>query len=247
MNVIPAIDIQAGGTVRLLQGRFDAVTEYEIEPEDLAVRYAALGADWIHCVDLDGARRSSTRNGEIIERIAARIPAQLQVGGGIGDGAAIRGLLSAGVGRVVIGSAAVEAPERAEEWLADFGAARIVLALDVTRVGDGPDPLVAYHGWEKTSRVSLWDALERFGAAGLRHVLCTDIARDGAMQGPAVALYSECVRRFPEVEFQASGGVRNHADLVVLRAAGVAAAIVGRALLEGAITDAEVTPFLRNG
>lgn len=247
MNVIPAIDIQAGGTVRLLQGRFDAVTEYDTAPDTLAMRYAALGADWIHCVDLDGARRSSTRNGEIIERIAARIPARLQVGGGIGDEAAIRNLLLAGVGRVVLGSAAVESPARTREWLTEFGGDKIVLALDVTGVGDDADPLLAYHGWQKTSRVSLWDAIERFGAAGLRHVLCTDIARDGAMQGPAVELYTECVRRFPEVKFQASGGVRDLADLVVLHGAGVATAIVGRALLEGAITDAEVTPFLRNG
>jgi phosphoribosylformimino-5-aminoimidazole carboxamide ribotide isomerase len=247
MNVIPAIDIQAGGTVRLLQGRFDYVTRYDTDPETLAARYAGWGAAWIHCVDLDGARRATHANRAVIDRIARRFPGRLQVGGGVGDTEAVRGLLAAGVGRVVVGSAAVEAPELTRAWLDDFGPDRIVLALDVTGVDGSAAPRIVYRGWEETSPTTLWEALESFSAAGLRHVLCTDIARDGAMRGPAERLYRDCVARFPQIAFQASGGVRNRADLEALQQTGVAAAIIGRALLEGAITDAEVAPFLRNG
>lgn len=246
MNVIPAIDIQAGGTVRLLQGRFEDATRYATDPEALAKRYAGWGARWIHCVDLDGARRAKPGNRTAIERIARRFPGRLQVGGGVGNADAVSGLLDAGVGRVVVGSAAVEAPELTRSWLTDFGPERIVLALDVTGVGAGTAPRIVYRGWEETSPTTLWEALESFAAAGLRHVLCTDIARDGAMSGPAERLYRDCVARFPEIAFQASGGIRNRADLESLRETGVAAAIIGRALLEGAITDAEVAPFLPN-
>ncbi|MGD8482337.1 MAG: HisA/HisF-related TIM barrel protein, partial [Gammaproteobacteria bacterium] len=106
--------------------------------------------------------------------------------------------------------------------------------------------MLVSRGWAETTRTSLWEALDRFGAGGLRHVLCTDIGRDGAMTGPAVDLYAECVRRYPEVAFQASGGVRHAADLTALAGTGAASAIVGKALLDGRISDEEIKPFLRN-
>lgn len=246
MRVIPAIDIKDGRCVRLFKGKFDQVTEYAVDPAELAGRYQELGAEWIHCVDLDGARQGTPGNLQQIGRIADRLDAGIQVGGGIRDEAAIQRLLDLGADRVVIGSVAVEKPDEALTWLREMGPEQIVFALDVTMDGEDEAPMLVSRGWAETTRTSLWEALDRFGAAGLRHVLCTDIGRDGAMTGPAVDLYAACARRYPEVAFQASGGVRHAADLAALADTGAASAIVGKALLDGRISDEEIKPFLRN-
>lgn len=246
MRVIPAIDIKDGRCVRLFKGKFDQVTEYAVDPAELAGRYQELGAEWIHCVDLDGARQGTPGNLQQIGRIADRLDAGIQVGGGIRDEAAIQRLLDLGADRVVIGSVAAEKPDEALTWLREMGPDRIVFALDVTVDGEDEAPMLVSRGWAETTRTSLWEALDRFGAEGLRHVLCTDIGRDGAMTGPAVDLYAACVRRYPEVAFQASGGVRHVADLSALADTGAASAIVGKALLDGRISDEEIKPFLRN-
>jgi len=244
MELIPAIDLKDGGCVRLFQGRFDAVTEYAADPVSLALRYAALGARWVHCVDLDGARDGAAGNLAPIRRMADELPGVLQVGGGIRDRAAVERLLAAGVGRVVIGSVAVETPATVIEWLADFGPERLVLALDASCKGDVP--MLVTRGWTERSDTSLWQALDDYRAAGARHILCTDVSRDGAFTGPAVDLYTECAQRFPTMGFQASGGVRDAADLAALAGTGASGAIVGRALLEGRISEQEMGPFLRS-
>jgi phosphoribosylformimino-5-aminoimidazole carboxamide ribotide isomerase len=244
MKAIPAIDIKDGQCVRLHQGRFDRVTDYPYTPEGLADRYRALGARRLHLVDLDGARTGGAGNRALIEGLLRRHPGRFQVGGGIRDLETAASLLEAGAGRVVLGSAAAESPDRVFEWIDALGEDRVVVALDVS--GDPAAPQVMIQGWAKASAFTLWDALDRYADAGLRHVLCTDISRDGAMQGPAVELYRRCLERCPGLQLQASGGVRNAADLAALTAAGLPAAIVGRALLEGAISDEEIQPYLRN-
>ena len=244
MELIPAIDLKDGGCVRLFKGRFDAVTEYPADPVALALRYAGLGARWVHCVDLDGARDGAAGNLDLIRRMAAELPGGLQVGGGIRDRAAAQQLLDAGVGRVVIGSLAAEDPPAVIQWLAELGPEKLVLALDVNCEAD--QPMLVSRGWTERSELSLWQALERYGAAGARHVLCTDVSRDGAFTGPATDLYTECAERFPAMCFQASGGVRDAADLEALAATGASGAIVGRALLEGRISEQELQPFLRS-
>jgi phosphoribosylformimino-5-aminoimidazole carboxamide ribotide isomerase len=142
----------------------------------------------------------------------------------------------------VIGSAAVSQPDAVMGWLADFGPERIVLALDVRIDADGL-PLLTTDGWTETSDVALWDRIEHYSAAGLRHVLCTDISRDGALSGPNIDLYEEALRRFPGLALQASGGVRHIGDLYALKDAGLPAAISGRALLDGTISADEVAAF----
>lgn len=244
MELIPAIDLKDGGCVRLFQGRFDEVTEYPADPVSLALRYAGIGARWVHCVDLDGARDGAAGNLETIRRMAAELPGGLQVGGGIRDRAAAQTLLDAGVGRVVIGSVAAEDPPAVIEWLAELGPERLVLALDVNC--EAGEPMLVSRGWTEQSELSLWRALERYGEAGARHVLCTDVSRDGAFTGPATDLYRACAQRFPDMCFQASGGVRDAADLEALAVTGASAAIVGRALLEGRISEQELEPFLRS-
>ncbi len=245
MRLIPAIDLRGGRCVRLLRGDFAAETAYDVEPAALLQRYRAAGAEWLHLVDLDGARDGARAHRELIAQLAAERALRLQVGGGIRDRAAVVAMRECGVDRVVVGSAAIADPDAVRGWLGEFGSASLVLALDV-RLDEHATPWVATHGWRRQSNSSLWDAVAGFEAAGLRHVLCTDVQRDGARSGPNLALYREAVARFPRIEWQASGGVRDARDLDALAASGVAAAISGRALLEGTIDDGEIRRFSQN-
>lgn len=243
MQPIPAIDLQDGRCVRLYQGRFDAVSHYESRPEELAARYLALGAEWLHLVDLDGARNGARLNRAVVHGIAALAPGRVQVGGGVRRIQDVETLLAFGAGRVVVGSTAVERPEEVCGWLERFGPERLVLAFDV-RTDAGGVPRVQSHGWTRDTGLALNETLAAWAEAGAIHVLCTDAERDGTMTGPNTELYADCVARFPTLRVQASGGVRDQADLEALRAAGAPAAIIGRALLEGHITDEELRTFL---
>jgi phosphoribosylformimino-5-aminoimidazole carboxamide ribotide isomerase len=245
MQLIPAIDLRAGRVVRLLQGRFDAETVYADDPLAILEAYAGLGGRLVHVVDLDGARAGTQGNAAAIAALAASGRAALQVGGGVRDRGAVERLLEAGVARVVVGSAAVSQPREVASWLCDFGADRIVLAFDV-RLDAAGIPRLAIHGWEQQTAVGLWDVVAGYLPDGLQHVLCTDVARDGALSGPNVALYAAATERFPGVRWQASGGVRDVADLRALAATGVAGAVSGRALLEGRMRTEELAPFLRS-
>ncbi len=183
MRLIPAIDLKDGRCVRLLRGDFAAETRYDTDPAALLAKYRGFGADWLHVVDLDGARDGSGRNREIIVGLAEQSAVRLQVGGGLRDTQAVSQMLEAGVARVVIGSAAVTRVDLVQAWLNDFGPERVVLAFDV-RLDPTRTPLVTIHGWRETSDVSLWDAVAKFEDYDLKHVLCTDVSRDGALSGP---------------------------------------------------------------
>ncbi|MGB5104491.1 MAG: 1-(5-phosphoribosyl)-5-[(5-phosphoribosylamino)methylideneamino]imidazole-4-carboxamide isomerase [Steroidobacteraceae bacterium] len=243
MLLIPAIDLRGGRCVRLLQGRFDAETVYSGDPMEILGRYQALGAHRIHVVDLDGAREGSQGNRTAIARLAVAPGVSIQVGGGVRSRAVAEELLALGVERVVVGSVAVTQPLEVASWLNELGPDKVVLAFDV-RIDDGGTPRLATHGWETQTQASLWDAVESYLRHGLRHVLCTDVARDGALSGPNAALYAEAVRRYPTIEWQASGGVSAAADLHELAATNVAAVVSGRALLEGRMQAEELKPFL---
>jgi len=245
MRLIPAIDLKAGHCVRLLQGDFETETRYGAEPLALLAKYCGIGADWLHVVDLDGARDGSSGNRAIIAELAAQNAVKLQVGGGLRNTAAIAQMLDLGVARAVVGSAAVIKAEQVRTWLKHFGPDRITLAFDV-RLDEAGMPCVATHGWRRQSKLSLWDAVAGFAAFELEHVLCTDVSRDGALSGPNVPLYAEAVRRFPGIAWQASGGVRDARDLRALAACGAAAAISGKALLEELIPIEELRAFLPN-
>ncbi|MEL7297324.1 MAG: 1-(5-phosphoribosyl)-5-[(5-phosphoribosylamino)methylideneamino]imidazole-4-carboxamide isomerase [Pseudomonadota bacterium] len=235
MQIIPAIDIRDGHCVRLLYGDYDAETRYDVDPVERAKYYASIGLAHLHIVDLDGARDGTPRNAELIERMVSASGVSVQVGGGIRTAVHIQTLLDHGVERVVIGSTAVKQPELVVEWFAHFGASRIVLALDVRFDNDG-QPLVTTDAWQSTSAVTLNDLIDQYLPAGLRHVLCTDISRDGALSGPSIELYRTTLARYPQLQLQASGGVSSIEDLAALRDAGLPAAITGKALLEGKIT-----------
>jgi phosphoribosylformimino-5-aminoimidazole carboxamide ribotide isomerase len=245
MQLIPSIDLRGGHCVRLFKGAFDAETRYDLDPALLLARYAGMGARWLHVVDLDGARDGVLGNRALLGKLAASGLLKLQVGGGLRSLAVIEDLYAAGVARAVIGSAAVEEPQVAITALQRFGAEAVCLAIDV-RVDAGGVPRARTRGWVAEHSVSLWELIEQFAPHGLRHVLCTDIERDGALGGPNCALYEQGLRRFPGIAWQASGGVRDAADLAALAALGVAAAISGKALLEGRMTEQELQPFLRD-
>jgi phosphoribosylformimino-5-aminoimidazole carboxamide ribotide isomerase len=243
MELIPAIDLRGGRVVRLLKGNFDAETRYELSPEALLNRYVRAGARRIHIVDLDGARDGQAGNRPIIAALAALGSARLQSGGGLRSSHSVESLLQTGVERAVIGSVAVANPDETMEWFQEFGADRLVLALDV-RIDESGIPRVATHGWREQSALSLWDMVSRYEDAGLQHVLCTDVSRDGALAGPNLPLYQEAMTRFPSIAWQASGGVRDAADLEALAGLGLAAAVSGKALIEGRIAPEEIEPFL---
>jgi phosphoribosylformimino-5-aminoimidazole carboxamide ribotide isomerase len=245
MLLIPAIDLRNGRCVRLFKGDFNAETRYEMEPLELLARYRSLGASWLHVVDLDGAKNGVLANRAVIVSLAAQAGLRIQVGGGMRSAEVIEDVLANGVARVVIGSAAVEQPIDVSAWIRQFGPERICLALDVMLDAAG-EPRVRTRGWTEGTKLSLWQAIEPFLGAGLQHVLCTDIDRDGALTGPNVELYARALERFPQLAWQASGGVRDAKDLAALARVGVAAAVSGKALLEQRMTSEELRPFLPN-
>jgi phosphoribosylformimino-5-aminoimidazole carboxamide ribotide isomerase len=242
MRIIPAIDLKDGKCVRLFKGDFDKTTEYSSDPAEVGRRFSRLAVKDLHIVDLDGARTGTQENRAIVSVIAAESGLEVQLGGGIRKREDVAQWLAAGVTRCVIGSVAIKEPETVKQWIREFGADAIVLALDVKLNGDD-EPILTTHGWTKDSGVHLWKCLDEYSAAGAHHVLCTDVARDGAMAGPNVDLYADILARYPDINLQASGGVRDIRDLQALRALGVPGAISGRALLDGAITEAEVSSF----
>ena len=237
MEIIPAIDLRAGRVVRLAQGDYARETRYAADPVGLAREYAADGARWLHVVDLDGARSGAQENLGAIAALA-RSGLNVQAGGGIRDEEGLRRLLDAGVARVVIGSVAVQAPHVVEDWIARHGAQRICVALD-TRAGADGRWLLPVKGWTEASGVDLDELAPRYARAGARQLLCTDIARDGMLSGPNLALYAHLRERVPGVALQASGGVRDIADVIALHSCGAHAVILGRSLLEGRLTVAQ--------
>jgi phosphoribosylformimino-5-aminoimidazole carboxamide ribotide isomerase len=243
MELIPSIDLRGGKCVRLLQGDFARETQYAFAPHELLLRYRAMGARWLHVVDLDGARDGQLANRDTLVALASQSGLLLQVGGGIRQRVIIDDLLAHGVDRVIVGSAAVDAADEVRTWLKHFGPEKVGLAFDVKLDADKM-PRVQTHGWARGTQLGLWDAVEGFLAAGLRHVLCTDVARDGALTGPNVELYAEAQRRYPQIAWQASGGVRSVSDLAALDRLGLAAAISGKALIEERLDPHDLTAWL---
>ncbi|MBN8895830.1 MAG: 1-(5-phosphoribosyl)-5-[(5-phosphoribosylamino)methylideneamino]imidazole-4-carboxamide isomerase [Rhodanobacter sp.] len=235
-DVIPAIDLRGGQVVRLKQGDYAQQTTYAADPRELAGRYADAGARWLHLVDLDGARSGRLDNLAVIAAIATDGMA-IQAGGGVREEADLQRLFDAGVQRVVVGSVAVRDPARVAAWLAKYGAERLTLALD-TRHAEGRWVLPSA-GWTEVEARTLDELAPWYAARGARHLLCTDIDRDGMLAGFNLDLYRHLVTSVPQLALQASGGVRSLDDIRAARDAGANAVILGRALLEGSFTVAE--------
>jgi phosphoribosylformimino-5-aminoimidazole carboxamide ribotide isomerase len=232
-TVIPAIDLRAGRVVRLKQGDYAQQTTYDFDPRSLARVYAQAGAQWLHLVDLDGARGGSLENLAVIEAIAGD-GMRIQAGGGVRSDADVQRLLDAGVSRVVLGSLAIREPVMVEGWLASRGAQRFTLALD-TLYRDGSWTLPSA-GWTETESNTLDELAPWYAERGARHLLCTDIDRDGMLAGFNLELYRYLATVVPSMAVQASGGVRSLDDIRAAREAGAHGVILGRALLEGRFT-----------
>lgn len=243
--IIPAIDLIDGSVVRLYQGDYNQKTEYSLDPVDVVHRYADEGAEWLHIVDLTGAKDTSKRQLALIKQMVDTRRMAFQAGGGIRSEREVEQLLESGVSRVVVGSLAVKDPTTVKQWVSRYGAEHIVLALDINIDAAG-NKFIATHGWQENSGVSLEAILDDFAEVGAKHVLCTDISRDGTLQGANVALYEEVSKRFGQVAWQASGGIGGLPDIAALKPSGVSGVILGRALLEGKFTVREAIACWQN-
>ncbi|QUJ68405.1 1-(5-phosphoribosyl)-5-[(5-phosphoribosylamino)methylideneamino]imidazole-4-carboxamide isomerase [Photobacterium sp. GJ3] len=233
--IIPALDLIEGQVVRLFQGDYGQVTEYQVNPAEQFALYHQAGADWLHLVDLTGAKDTSARQLDLIRTLLASTPAKIQIGGGVRTEQDVADLLNAGAQRVVVGSTAVKSPDMVKGWMEKYGPEHIVLALDVNIDADGQRK-VAVSGWQEDSGVTIEALIDNFQTVGLKHVLCTDISRDGTLAGSNVALYRDLCAQYPDVRFQSSGGIGSLDDIAALKGTGVAGVIVGRALLDGKFT-----------
>ncbi|WP_109471255.1 1-(5-phosphoribosyl)-5-[(5-phosphoribosylamino)methylideneamino]imidazole-4-carboxamide isomerase [Ornithinimicrobium cavernae] len=234
-TIYPAIDVREGRVVRLHKGDYDRETRYPTEPLTVAREYAEGGASWLHLVDLDAARAGGYTLTPLLREIVAETPLSVQTGGGVRSKDDVTALLEAGASRVVIGSLAIREPETVSEWIEEFGADRITVALDA-RTGEDGSWVLPTSGWTSDSETDLAALLSHYSRSGLAHALCTDIGRDGTLSGPNLNLYTFLTRAVPDIAVQASGGTRHAADVRSVRKLGCAGVILGKALLEGKLT-----------
>jgi phosphoribosylformimino-5-aminoimidazole carboxamide ribotide isomerase len=236
-TVIPAIDLREGHVVRLLQGDYARQIDYAREPLALARDYAAAGATWLHVVDLDGARAGRPSNLATVTALCD-CGLKVQAGGGIRTQDDLQRLFDAGANRAVVGSLAIREPEQVAPWIRRYGADRLTLALDARWRQSAWQ--LASAGWTASETVALEELASFYVRAGARHVLSTDIDRDGTMRGPNLGLYAHLHRVLPALAVQASGGVRHADDVRAVRTCGASAVVLGRALLDGKLelTDA---------
>ena len=233
--IFPAMDLMDGGCVRLLKGDFGARTNYDADPVEVAQGYAAAGAEWMHIVDLDGAKSGHAEQSDLILNIANRADIKVQTGGGLRDLAQIKRLLDGGVDRVVIGSLAVTNPQMVKHWIKEVGPDAICLALDVNQGEDG-EYRPATKGWTEGSDKTLWNVITGFLGSGLRTILVTDIGRDGMQKGGNIDLYKRIQSEFPTLDLITSGGVGTLTHVEDLKAIDPYGIIIGKALYEGAFT-----------
>jgi phosphoribosylformimino-5-aminoimidazole carboxamide ribotide isomerase len=230
MQIIPAIDIIDGSCVRLSQGDYNRKTTYSSDPLSVARSFEDAGLKRLHLVDLDGAKAGKIMNAAVLEKIAANTQLQIDFGGGIHIEESVASVINAGATWVTVGSVAVKAPEKLEKWIARFGGDRFMLGADVNGTK------LAVSGWSETTDVEIVPFLDKWTAAGIQQVFCTDISKDGLLEGPSTALYRSLLQRFPHLQLIASGGVSSIEDLQVLQELGCSAAIVGKAIYENKIT-----------
>jgi phosphoribosylformimino-5-aminoimidazole carboxamide ribotide isomerase len=231
MIIYPAIDLINGQCVRLHKGDFEQQTTYDASPIETAQDHKKQGAEWLHLVDLDGARNPAKRQTTLISDIIQKSNLKVQTGGGVRSIHDVETLLSAGASRIVIGSLSVKNPDLTKEIFQTFGPEKICLATDV--IPQNKEYMIAVSGWQEESTTTLNELIETYLDVGLKHILCTDISRDGTMEGSNVNLYETLQNDFPHINVQASGGVNSLDDIRNLNTAGV---IIGKALYEGAFT-----------
>jgi phosphoribosylformimino-5-aminoimidazole carboxamide ribotide isomerase len=238
MQIIPAIDLIDGKCVRLTQGDYTQKKVYNARPTEVAKEFQDAGITRLHLVDLDGAKARKLINLPVLESIASTTSLIIDFGGGIGSLEDLEEVFNAGAAMATIGSLAVRQPDLFHRWLADYGGSRILLGADVK------GEKIAISGWTESTELTVLDFLASHLSYGLQQAFCTDISKDGLLQGPSLDLYREIIEEFPALHLIASGGVSNIADLVALQEIGCRGAIVGKAIYEGKITLRALQDFI---
>ena len=238
--IIPAIDLIDGRCVRLTQGDYDQKKEYSADPLDMAKQYEYCGVSRLHIVDLDGAKAKQPCNLRTLEKIASGTSLDIEWGGGIKDSVSLRSALDAGAGRIICGSVAVDNRQEFLTWLSEFGSSKIILGADVR------DGKVATHGWLKDSGLTLAELMDWYVPAGLTQMICTDISKDGMLQGPDFEFYVDLKRAFPTVDVTLSGGISCMDDIEKAAQLELHSVIVGKAIYEGRISLKEIESWLLN-
>ena len=240
MEIIPAIDIIDGKCVRLTKGDYNICKTYSDNPLDMALRFQDAGLTRLHLVDLDGAKSRHIVNYPVLEAITGHTDLTVDFGGGIKSTSDLETALGCGAAMVTVGSTAVTDPELMAQWIEDFGQEHIILGADAR------DGKISVNGWKEDSTLTLSDFIRGYMQKGITQVLCTDINRDGMLQGPAMELYKKILSEFPGIKLIASGGVSSADDLTALKQAGLPAAIVGKAYYEGRVTRAQLAQLNNN-
>lgn len=234
IELIPAIDIIDGQCVRLTKGDYDAKTVYSSDPAEVAAEFERLGFKRLHVVDLDGAKSHHIVNTEVLRRITETTHLTIDFGGGIKRSEDIETAFRCGASMVTIGSVAVTCPDLFLSWLSQYGSDRIILGADV-RHG-----MVSINGWKEDSTQPLLPFLKRYIDHGVKNVLCTEISKDGTLNGPAITLYDEIMRAYPTLHLIASGGVSSEEDILELERHGIPAVVFGKAWYEGHINISKI-------
>jgi phosphoribosylformimino-5-aminoimidazole carboxamide ribotide isomerase len=234
MIIIPAIDIMNGKCVRLTKGDFSQQKIYNENPVEVAKQFADAGLHRLHIVDLDGARAGKIVNLKVLESIASATSLAIDYGGGVKTITDVGDIFNAGAAMVTLGSLAVKHPELLEEWLLEFGAEKFLIGADVL------DEKIKISGWLEDGGITIYVFIAQMMGLGVHQLFCTDIAKDGVMEGPSIALYKNIIARFPALHLIASGGVSTLEDVLELKDIGCSAAIIGKAIYEGKITLQEL-------
>jgi phosphoribosylformimino-5-aminoimidazole carboxamide ribotide isomerase len=229
MRIIPAIDIIDGKCVRLTQGDYAQKKIYNENPVEVAKSFGDAGLQYLHLVDLDGAKAGKVINWKVVEAICSQTSLKVDFGGGIKTEEEITNLFNAGIAQVNLGSIAVKEPEKVKQWIKKFTKKKIILSADVK------DEMISINGWQENSSISIRGFLKDYSKYGIEFVTCTDISTDGMLSGPNIELYKTLLLTFPHLHLIASGGVSGIEDLVELRRIGIDGVIVGKAIYEGRI------------
>ncbi len=230
MTIIPAIDIIDGKCVRLEEGDYSKISLYNDEPLEVAKSFEDTGLMRLHLVDLDGARTGSVRNWKVLELLAGKTSLVIDFGGGIKSIKDVEIVFNSGAAMATIGSYAVKNENGFVEWLEKFGSAKFLLGADVK------NEKIAVNGWQETTDIWIYDFLEKYTTHGIKQIFCTDVSKDGKLEGPSIELYKNIIKKFPELFFIASGGVSSLKDVNELEQIGCKAVIIGKAIYEGRIT-----------
>ncbi|MEI8097282.1 MAG: 1-(5-phosphoribosyl)-5-[(5-phosphoribosylamino)methylideneamino]imidazole-4-carboxamide isomerase [Sediminibacterium sp.] len=237
MQIIPAIDIIDGKCVRLTQGDYAQKTIYNENPLEVAKQFEAAGLKRLHLVDLDGAKAGTVKNWAVLQEIAAYTTLSIDFGGGIKKDKDLNIVFESGAAYATIGSLAVKDPDTFLEWLRVYGADKFILGADVK------SEKIAVAGWLETTDINIYDFLQDYISKGILQSFCTDVSKDGKLEGPSIELYKNIVKKFPSLYFIASGGVSCLDDLTALKELGCSGAIVGKAIYEGRIALKDLSNF----